>query len=216
MLRLGAPPILAREFEYRHSIIAIQSSQRGYQPVGNRLTRIYTRTGDDGTTGLVGGVRIAKSAPRVEAMGTVDELNCCLGIVFTHPLPEAIGETLTDVQHTLFDIGGELAMPGTSMVEKERVDRLESALDHLNADLPPLKEFILPGGGARASAVHLARAVCRRAERVLVELASTEEINPVSRHYVNRLSDYLFVAARTLARADEGEVYWKHERKPKG
>ncbi len=186
--------------------------------MGNRLTKIYTRTGDDGTTGIVGGVRYSKSAPRVEAMGTIDELNCCLGIVFTHPLPEAIGEVLTDVQHTLFDIGGELAMPGASVVKQERIDRLESALDHLNADLPPLKEFILPGGGARAAAMHLARAVCRRAERVLVKLSSDskEEINPVSRRYVNRLSDYLFVAARVLARADAGEVYWKHERQAKG
>lgn len=180
--------------------------------MGNRLTRIYTRTGDDGTTGLADGSRLAKSSPRVASMGDLDELNANLGIVLANPLPDAIRQTLTDAQHALFDIGAELAMPAASIIENTRVEALETALDALNAGLPPLKEFILPGGGTGACATHVARAVCRRAERRLVALAADEPVNEASRRYVNRLSDYLFVAARVLARADSGEVYWKHER----
>ena len=145
-------------------------------------------------------------------MGDLDELNASLGVVLAHPLPEAIRETLVDAQHALFDIGAELAMPGASIIDDTRVEVLEAALDALNADLPPLKEFILPGAGAGAGAAHVARAVCRRAERTLVALARAEPMNESSRRYVNRLSDYLFVAARILARAGSGEVYWKHER----
>ena len=180
--------------------------------MGHRLSRIYTRTGDDGTTGLAGGGRLAKDAPRVASMGDLDELNANLGVVLVHPLPDAIRETLVDAQHALFDIGAELAMPGASIVGDARVEALEAALDVLNADLPPLREFILPGGGAGACAMHVARAVCRRAERGLVGLGRDEPVNAASRRYVNRLSDYLFVAARVLARAGAGEVYWKHER----
>ena len=180
--------------------------------MGNRLSRIYTRTGDDGTTGLADGSRLPKDSPRVASMGDLDELNANLGVVLAHPLPEIIRETLVDAQHALFDIGAELAMPGASIIDDARVEALEDALDTLNADLPPLREFILPGGGAGAGAAHVARAVCRRAERTLVALARGEPVNESSRRYVNRLSDYLFVAARILARACSGEVYWKHER----
>ena len=180
--------------------------------MGNRLSRIYTRTGDDGTTGLADGSRLAKNAPRIASMGDLDELNAHLGVVLTHPLPDAIRETLVDAQHALFDLGAELAMPDASIIDDARVEVLEAALDGLNADLPPLREFILPGGGPAAGAAHVARAVCRRAERGLVALAGDEPVNVASRRYVNRLSDYLFVAARVLARADSGEVYWKHER----
>ena len=180
--------------------------------MGNRLSRIYTRTGDDGTTGLADGSRLAKDSPRVASMGDLDELNAHLGAVLVNPLPDAIRETLVDAQHTLFDIGAELAIPSASIVDDARVTSLEAALDALNADLPPLKEFILPGGGAGASAAHIARAVCRRAERGIVALARDEPVNEASRRYVNRLSDYLFVAARVLARSEAGEVYWRHER----
>ena len=180
--------------------------------MGNRLSRIYTRTGDDGTTGLAGGDRLAKDSPRVASMGDLDELNAHLGVVLANSLPEVVREALIDAQHALFDIGAELAMPGANIVDDARVEALEDALDALNAGLPPLKEFILPGGGAGAVALHVARAVCRRAERTIVALARDEPVNHASRRYVNRLSDYLFVAARTLARAEAGEVYWRHDR----
>ena len=180
--------------------------------MGNRLSRIYTRTGDDGTTGLASGSRLPKDSPRVVSMGDLDELNASLGVVLANPLPDAIRETLVDAQHALFDIGAELAMPAASIIDDARVEALETALDALNACLPPLKEFILPGGGVGAGAAHVARAVCRRAERGMVALAREEPVNEASRRYVNRLSDYLFVAARVLARAGAGEVYWKHER----
>ena len=180
--------------------------------MGNRLSRIYTRTGDDGTTGLADGSRLAKDSSRVASMGDLDELNANLGVVLASPLPDAIRETLVDAQHALFDIGAELAMPPAGIIDDARVEGLETALDALNADLPPLREFILPGGGIGAGAAHVARAVCRRAERGIVALAREEPVNEASRRYVNRLSDYLFVAARVLARAESGEVYWKHER----
>ena len=180
--------------------------------MGNRLSRIYTRTGDDGTTGLADGSRLSKDSARVATMGDLDELNASLGAVLAHPLPDGVHETLTDAQHALFDIGAEMAMPSATIIDGSRVEALEAALDAVNADLPPLREFILPGGGAAAAAAHVARAVCRRAERALVALARDEPVNEASRRYVNRLSDYLFVAARILARAGSGEVYWKHER----
>ena len=180
--------------------------------MGNRLSRIYTRTGDDGTTGLADGSRLAKDSPRVASMGDLDELNANLGVVLANSLPDTIRETLIDAQHALFDIGAELAIPTASIIDDARVEALEAALDAINAGLPPLKEFILPGGGAGAGAAHVARAVCRRAERGIVALACEEPVNDASRRYVNRLSDYLFVAARILARAGSGEIYWKHER----
>ena len=180
--------------------------------MGNRLSRIYTRTGDDGTTGLADGSRLAKDSPRVASMGDLDELNANLGVLLANSLPDTIHETLIDAQHALFDIGAELAIPTASIIDDARVEALEAALDAINAGLPPLKEFILPGGGAGAGAAHVARAVCRRAERGIVALAREEPVNDASRRYVNRLSDYLFVAARILARAGSGEIYWKHER----
>lgn len=185
--------------------------------VGNRLSRIYTRTGDDGSTGLGDGSRVGKDSLRVSAYGTVDELNATIGMVLAaDKVPDAIRETLTQVQHDLFDLGGELCIPGMETIKDADVTRLESALDDLNDDLPPLKEFILPGGGMAAACCHLARTVCRRAERAVVALAREEEVRPQPRHYLNRLSDLLFVMSRVLARASGfGEVLWQHQRRPK-
>ena len=177
--------------------------------MGHRLSKIYTRTGDKGTTGLADGSRVEKDSARVEAMGAVDELNCHVGQVLTHPIPDGVRECLIEVQHVLFDLGGELAIPGRVAVTEDYVTKMEQTLDGFNNALPPLKEFILPGGGAGAVACHLARAVCRRAERRLLTLARTESVNAASRAYVNRLSDLLFVLARVLARAGEGEVFWE-------
>lgn len=182
--------------------------------MGNRLSKIYTRTGDDGDTGLGDGTRVPKDSPRVEAYGTVDELNSAVGMVLDFDgLPEAVRTCLTGVQHTLFDLGGELCIPGHSAIEARHVESLEAALDSLNEALPPLKEFILPGGGNGAAAAHLARAVCRRAERRVWTLAREEDVNTAVTRYLNRLSDLLFVIARVLARLDGGrEVLWEHER----
>jgi len=179
--------------------------------MGHRLSKIYTRTGDSGETGLGDGSRIAKDSLRVEAFGTVDELNSILGLLLASKLPEGIEPLLTRLQHELFDLGGELCMPGTTLIPETYVDALEKDLDALNKDLPPLKDFILPGGSEAAARCHLARTVCRRAERRVVSLAESEEVNPISVKYLNRLSDLLFVAARVIARADGGsEVLWVH------
>ncbi len=181
--------------------------------MGHRLSKIYTRTGDEGTTGLGDGERVAKDDPRVEAYGTVDELNSSLGIVLACELPATIERCLTAVQHDLFDLGGELCMPGYEAIRDEQVAALEEVLDALNADLPPLKEFILPGGGRAAAACHLARTICRRAERRVWTLARDAEINGAIPRYLNRLSDLLFVTARVLARHETGtEVLWRHDR----
>lgn len=180
--------------------------------MGHRLTKIYTRTGDSGTTGLADGSRVDKDDLRIEAMGTVDELNAYVGRILSHKVPSEMRECLTDVQHALFDIGGELAIPGSSTVTAEYIEALESSLDTINATLPPLKEFILPGGGGAATATHVARAVCRRAERRLVTLARRDDVNVHSRVYLNRLSDLFFVIARALARAHGTEVYWNPKR----
>jgi cob(I)alamin adenosyltransferase len=182
--------------------------------MGNRLSKIYTRTGDDGSTGLGDGARVAKESLRVEAYGSVDETNSAVGVVLAVPtLPEAVRRCLTEVQHDLFDLGGELCIPGHRMVTAAYVDRLETELDGFNDPLPPLKDFILPGGGAAAAACHLARAVCRRAERRCWSLARVEEIAPDALKYLNRLSDLLFVIARVLARTESGgEVLWRHRR----
>lgn len=182
--------------------------------MGNRLSKIYTKTGDDGTTGLGDGTRVAKDSARVAAYGTVDELNSTLGIVLAQEISEPIRETLTQIQHDLFDLGGELCIPGMTMIHDADIDRLETTLDGFNADLPALKDFILPGGGMAAATCHLARTVCRRAEREVVTLASRESIRPEAIRYLNRLSDLLFVLARVLARASgHGEVLWQHERR---
>jgi len=182
--------------------------------MGNRLTRIYTRTGDDGTTGLGDGHRIAKDHPRVEAYGSIDELNSQIGMVLAvADIPAAVRECLVEVQHDLFDLGGELCIPGHVAIEPAFVTRLEAALERFNETLPPLREFILPGGGPAAAACHVARTVCRRAERRLWSLAHREEINPQALCYLNRLSDLLFVTARVLARHEQGsEVIWKRGR----
>lgn len=177
--------------------------------MGHRLSKIYTRTGDDGTTGLGDGSRVDKDSLRVEAFGTVDELNSQLGVLLSLPLPDDIRALFSGVQHDLFDLGGELSVPGRRALDEDYVTRLEHDLDKLNAQLAPLKEFILPGGTAAAATCHLARTVTRRAERCVVRLQRREEINPVVIHYLNRLSDLLFVAARYLNHIQgEGDVLW--------
>ena len=182
--------------------------------MGNRLSKIYTRTGDDGTTGLGDGTRTPKDSARVEAYGTVDEANSAIGVVLAHDsVPDDIRACLTDVQHDLFELGGELCIPGHAAVQPAFVIRLEQQLDAFNADLPPLKDFILPGGGHAAAACHVARTTTRRAERRVATLASAEDVRPEVMHYLNRLSDLLFVIARVLARAENGEeVLWNRER----
>jgi cob(I)alamin adenosyltransferase len=182
--------------------------------MGNRLTKIYTRTGDDGSTGLSGGMRIAKDHPRIEAIGTIDELNSAIGVILAHAPPAPVDAMLTTIQHTLFDLGGELSMPETICIHAEQITRLEQWLDTLNEGLPSLKEFILPGGDPAAAACHLARAICRRAERRLYTLSQQEAVNPAAVAYLNRLSDLLFVIARELNRvAGKPDVFWQHERK---
>lgn len=181
--------------------------------MGNRLSKIYTRTGDEGTTGLGDGERITKDSLRVGVMGDVDELNCAVGMTLVPEIRDEIRATLSEVQHKLFDLGGELCMPGYAAISAEDVTWLEQELDHYNEALPPLKEFILPGGGPAAAACHLARAICRRAERHLVALGREEEISPQARAYLNRLSDLLFVLCRVLARDEGGsEIMWRHDR----
>jgi cob(I)alamin adenosyltransferase len=191
--------------------------------MGHRLSKIYTRTGDNGTTGLGDGSRIDKDHPRMQAIGSVDELNSLVGLLIAEldDASEAAEDSdeltpiLTRIQHDLFNLGGELSIPGYVMVKDERVTELEDTLDQLNEQLPPLKNFILPGGSRAASACHLARAVCRRAERDMVALGRTsvksgDDINLAGRHYLNRLSDLLFVMARLLARRNGGqEVLWQ-------
>jgi len=179
--------------------------------MGNRLSKIYTRTGDKGTTGLGDGSRVDKDSLRVEAFGTVDELNSAVGFVLTTELPEAVRTCLTRTQHELFDLGGELCMPGYTLVPDSYIDGLEKALDEFNEDLPPLKDFILPGGSEAAARCHVARTTARRAERRVISLAHNETVNEASIRYLNRLSDLLFVIARVLARHDGGsEVLWVH------
>jgi cob(I)alamin adenosyltransferase len=183
--------------------------------MGNRLSKIYTRTGDTGTTGLGDGTRVAKEHARVEAYGTVDEANSAIGVLLAVPaLPREIADTLTEVQHDLFDLGGELCMPGYRAITDEYTARLETTLDRYNDTLPPLKEFILPGGGPAAAACHLARTIVRRAERRVWALARLEDIAPQVPRYLNRLSDLLFVLARVLARHESGvEILWRHDRR---
>lgn len=179
--------------------------------MGNRLSKIYTRTGDDGTTGLGDGQRVSKTHARIEAFGAVDEANSALGMVLAvKGIPDEILAALTRIQHELFDLGGELAVPGYRTITAEYIARLEQTLDHFNDALPPLKEFILPGGGVATSACHLARAITRRAERATWLASQTEEIATEVPQYLNRLSDLLFVIARVLARHESGqEVLWQ-------
>jgi cob(I)alamin adenosyltransferase len=182
--------------------------------MGHRLSKIYTRTGDNGTTGLGDGTRVPKTHERIEAYGAVDEANSAIGMTLAVAgLPEAVIATLTQVQHEMFDLGGELAVPGYRVITDAHVTRLEQALEEFNEHLPPLKEFILPGGGPAAAACHLARAITRRAERRVWALAGAESVAPEVARYLNRLSDLLFVIARVLARHEQGpEVLWKGTR----
>jgi len=188
--------------------------------MGHRLSKIYTRTGDDGTTGLGDGSRIEKDSIRVEAYGTVDELNSCIGMVISQlssPLMancnHLLKEWFSEIQHDLFDLGGELCIPGHIALTSTPIDTLENQIDTMNTDLPMLKEFILPGGNQPAATCHLARTICRRAERNVHTLSRAETVNPFSMHYLNRLSDWLFVTARIIARLDNGtEVLWNRQR----
>jgi cob(I)alamin adenosyltransferase len=182
--------------------------------MGNRLSKIYTRTGDEGTTGLGDGSRVPKDSPRVEAYGTVDEANSLIGVVLAgENVPDAIRACLTEVQHDLFELGGELCIPGYGAITQEFIDRLEHDLDKFNADLPRLQEFILPGGGPSAADCHVARTVVRRAERRVFTLSQTEDVRPEAIRYLNRLSDLLFVVARDVARAENGsEILWNRQR----
>jgi len=182
--------------------------------MGNRLTKLYTKTGDDGTTGLGDGSRTTKDSARIEAVGTIDELNSWIGLLLAElPADEQLIEPLTDIQHRLFDLGGELAVPGFQLIQAEMVSDLEALCDQLNEELPPLKEFILPGGSKSAGLCHMACAVARRAERIIVTLSKEETVGDDLKRYINRLSDVLFVMARQLARRDGGqEVFWKSQR----
>lgn len=178
--------------------------------MGHRISKIYTRTGDAGQTGLGDGRRVPKSDARIHAIGEIDETNTTLGILLTEELPDDVHALLTDVQHDLFDLGGEVCIPGMRMITAQQVERLEKAIDHYNAGLEPLKDFILPGGCRAAALAHHARAVSRRAERTLVTLAQVEAVNDGARQYLNRLSDLLFVLGRVLNRtAGRGDVLWQ-------
>ncbi len=179
--------------------------------MGNRLSKIYTRTGDGGTTGLGSGERVAKNCPRIEAIGAVDELNCAVGRVLVHDLRAPVRSCLEQAQHRLFDLGGELSIPSYQAIRAEDIAELEAVLNEFNEQLPPLKEFILPGGSPGAADCHMARAICRRAERRVVSLAQEEAVNEPAQVYLNRLSDLLFVLCRVIARDEGGiEVLWRN------
>jgi cob(I)alamin adenosyltransferase len=181
--------------------------------MGYRLTRIYTRTGDAGETGLGDGSRVTKDSPRIEALGVIDELNSAIGLVLTETLSPVVRSTLTSVQHDLFDLGGELSIPGYCAVTETHVKRLEEVLDLFNADLPPLKDFILPGGTRASALCHVARTLTRRAERRMVTLANAEPVSPLVQQYLNRLSDLMFVLCRVVNRdADVADVLWEKGR----
>ena len=178
--------------------------------MGHRLSKIYTRTGDDGTTGLGDGSRVDKDHPRVEAYGTVDELNSLIGMILSYDVPQEVRDELTGVQHRLFDLGGELCVPGRNVIDQHDVTQLEAVLDRLNDGLEPLREFILPGGASVAAVCHVARTVCRRAERRVVTLAREDQVNRYTVNYLNRLSDLLFVIARHLnAQLGKADELWQ-------
>ena len=181
--------------------------------MGHRLSKIVTRTGDAGTTGLGDGSRVAKDSARIATIGEVDELNSTLGLLLTEALPAPVAACLTSAQHDLFDLGGELSVPGYSALTDAHVQRVEDAIEAFNANIAPLKEFILPGGTRAAALAHVARTVCRRAERALVRLAATDPVSDTARRYLNRMSDLLFVLARALNRtAGRPDVLWKRDR----
>ena len=182
--------------------------------MGHRLSKIYTRTGDKGTTGLGDGSRVEKDHIRVEAFGTVDELNSAIGLIRAEGLPDGMDELFSTIQHQLFDLGGELSVPGYTVIEQSDIDELEQRLDEYNESLPMLKEFILPAGGRATAQCHLARTICRRAERRVYTLSKSETVNSASIAYLNRLSDLLFVNARVLSRFENGEeILWRPKHK---
>ncbi len=181
--------------------------------MGNRLSKIYTRTGDAGTTGLGDGERVSKNCQRIHALGEIDELNAAIGVLLCEPMPDELKTLLTNIQHDLFDLGGEVCIPGLSAIGSKQVEQLETALDALNAELAPLKDFILPGGTRSAAQSHHARTVCRRAERALVALAENELIHDGPRQYLNRLSDLLFVMGRSFNRLEgRSDVLWQKQK----
>ena len=181
--------------------------------MGHRLSKITTRTGDAGETGLGDGSRVAKDSARIAALGDIDELNSAIGVLLAEEVPAELRAVLEQVQHDLFDLGGELSIPGHALLADAQVEALEQRIEHWNGALAPLKEFILPGGSRAAAAAHLARTVCRRAERTVVALGRHEPVGAHARRYLNRLSDLLFVAGRTLNRsAGRGDVQWRHKR----
>ena len=185
------------------------SSTEQTERKGNRLSKIVTRTGDKGETGLGDGSRIGKDSLRVHALGEVDELNSMLGVLLAEELPAAVRSALESIQHDLFDLGGELCLPGMEVMKMEQVERLEAIVEEYNATMPMLKEFILPGGTRPAALAHLARTVCRRAERAVVSLGHQDKVGDGPRQYLNRLSDLLFVLGRVLNRAGgRGDVLW--------
>jgi cob(I)alamin adenosyltransferase len=182
--------------------------------MAHRLSKITTRTGDAGETGLGDGSRVSKDSPRVRALGELDELNSAIGLVLAEDVPPEVAELLSHVQHDLFDLGGEISIPGHALLAEAALARLDAAIEAWNAELPPLKEFILPGGTRAAAAAHLARTVCRRAERAVVALGGKEKVSDAARRYLNRLSDVLFIAGRRLNRhGGRADVQWRHERK---
>ncbi|MBV9191440.1 MAG: cob(I)yrinic acid a,c-diamide adenosyltransferase [Betaproteobacteria bacterium] len=182
--------------------------------MAHRLSKITTRTGDRGDTGLGDGSRVSKSSARVHALGELDELNSAIGLVLAEDVPAEVSEALSDVQHDLLDLGGEISIPGHALVADTHVERLEATIEKWNAELPALKEFILPGGTRAAAAAHLTRTICRRAERSLVQLKAKEKVSDAALRYLNRLSDLLFIAGRRLNRAaGRTDVQWRHERK---
>ena len=197
-----------RDFTYAHAI-----ELSNFTDMGHRLSKIATRTGDDGTTGLGDGSRTDKDALRVQAMGDVDELNSHIGVLLCEQLPDDLRQELITIQHDLFDLGGELCIPGFTMIQEAQVLRLNELLAKYNATLPPLSEFILPGGSPAAAQAHICRTVCRRAERSIVSLGKAETLNPQPRQFVNRLSDLLFVVSRVLNRfAGGSDVLWEKGR----
>lgn len=182
--------------------------------MGNRLSKIYTKTGDKGTTGLSDGSRVSKDHLRIISIGSIDELNSTIGMIISCKVDKDTDDLLTRIQHKLFDIGGELSLPGHTLIEESDVNWIEDQLDRLNENLSPLKDFILPGGTQAAACCHLARSICRRAERDLVSLNKTEEVTPVILQYINRLSDLLFVLARHINKqADQPDILWNSEKK---
>lgn len=184
--------------------------------MAHRLSKITTRTGDRGETGLGDGSRVRKSSLRVRALGDVDELNSAIGLLVAEEPASDVAQALSEIQHDLFDLGGELSIPGHAMVGDAQIEELESRIEAWNAELAPLREFILPGGTRAAAAAHLARTICRRAERSLVELAEKEKVSEAALRYLNRLSDFLFIAGRRLNRAaGRGDVQWRHQRNKK-